>query len=109
MSASLTEALTCGEPRSVSVINPELELEVELVVLLEEPTGPPLIHWPTAPFSEATVPLVGAVNVAAARLFCAVCNAPWAPVTCALAASSSGEVGPAVVDVNVARCVCSAA
>jgi hypothetical protein len=40
MSASLTEALTWGELKSLSVMNPLLvELELEL-----DPVGPPEIH-----------------------------------------------------------------
>src|ERR1051326_5067676 len=111
MSASDTDALNCGLVRSLSVAKAlleELELELELD---EEPelVGPPPIHWPTAPFKLAIVPLAGATSVAAARLFCAVCNAASAPATWALAASRSDCAGGASVCAAVAYCVCSAA
>src|SRR5205823_12592180 len=74
MSASLTDALTCGVLRSVSVANalPELlELEDDVEDEDDEPedVAPPLIHCPTAPFRLATVPLAGATSVAADKLF----------------------------------------
>jgi hypothetical protein len=50
------------------VLDVELELE-ELDDEELELVGPPLIHWPTAPFSPAIVPVAGATSVAAARLF----------------------------------------
>ena len=54
-------------------MNALLEVVVVLVDDDElELVGPPLIHWPTAPFKLATVPSAGAVNTAAARLFCAI-------------------------------------
>jgi hypothetical protein len=74
MSASLTEALTCGVFKSFNVMKP-FEAELELDEVLEadeeelEPVGPPLIHCPTAPLSPAMVPPAGATSAAAARLF----------------------------------------
>jgi hypothetical protein len=79
MSASLIEALTCGDVRSLSVMNALpvlLEVEEDVLLAVEELVGPPLIHWPTAPFTLATVPPVGATRVAACRLFSAVFSAP---------------------------------
>src|SRR5690349_14791206 len=97
MSASLTWALTCGALMLVRVMKPLVLVVLVVLLLLVEPTGPPLIHWPAAPLRLATTPSVGATSVAAARLFCAVCRADWALATWALAASRSACVGPAVL------------
>src|SRR5438445_13614121 len=107
MSASLTDADTCGVVRSLSVMNDD---DVELEVVLElELVAPPPMNCPTEPLMLAIVPAVGGVKTAAARLFCAVCRAVAAPATAAEAPSRSGCVAPAVDDANVACCVCSEA
>jgi hypothetical protein len=56
MSASLTAALICGVLRSATVTNALLVLvedEDELLELLVELVGPPLIHWPTRPLHQS--------------------------------------------------------
>src|SRR5262245_8559328 len=106
MSASLTEALTCGAPRSLRVMNalPVLldVLEVDELVL-DELVGPPPINCPTTPLRLATVPFTGATSVAADRLFRAVSSAAAAPATWAFPASRSACVGGASVCAAVAR------
>src|SRR5689334_3633890 len=119
MSASLTAALIWGVVRSLKTANVLLEPleelledddedEVEDVLALAD-TGPPLIHWPTAPLRLAITPSAGATSVAAVRSRCAVCSAACAPATCAVAASMSDCVAGASVCAAVACCVRSAA
>src|SRR5437879_3969280 len=78
----------------------------DVVLVVEElEVAPPPMNCPIEPFTAAIVPLVGAVNTAAVRLFCAVCRAAAAPATALDAASSSGCVAAAVDDANDACCV----
>src|SRR5215471_6052252 len=88
MSASLIWAWTWGAAMSIRVMK-ALPVELVLVELeldeLLELVGPPLIHWPTAPFKLAMVPSVGETSAAACRLFSASCSAARALLTWALA------------------------
>src|SRR5258708_20898551 len=74
ISASLTDALTCGVLRSLSVMKALLVVVEEEEE--EEPDAPPLMYCPTAPLRLAIVPPVGAVKTTAVRLFCPVLLAP---------------------------------
>src|SRR5207244_7821322 len=95
MSASLTFAVTCRSSSVARVRKPpvallELDEEVEddeeeelpLLVL----PAPPLICWPTTALIAVTVPSIGEVRVAAARLFSAILTATCALATCAACA-----------------------
>src|SRR5215204_6121254 len=78
MSASLTCAATCGDDTSVRAINPSVVAEdvvVDVPLLLDPPPppdAPPLMYWPGEAAMLATKPPVGAVSVAARKLFSAI-------------------------------------
>src|ERR1700736_2438959 len=82
-SDSANPPTTCRLDRLVSVMNAELdaELDDELLELDDElddeEAPPPLTVWPTVPVTAATVPSIGAVRVVPASAFWAVIRLAW--------------------------------